>query len=251
MATAISISSTVGGSCKTTVACLFAYFLSQSYKTLVIDLCSQCHATELLSGHVDLTEEGTICDAFDKCDIVSSIRLISNNLHIVPGDIWNSYMPIKLYQQGHSTTEVIACLSDLVNKAKANYDFVVIDTPGTSADELFKLSLSIADLAVMTYSPNKINLIGKWLDKIRHVQEELNPRLKVGGILRTRFNDIETLHKYISGEVYRQHPKHCWNSVFPNSPIFADIDFRTNQKTQIATAFKPVYDELILRLLKT
>lgn len=249
MAITISVSSMVSGSCKTTIAYLFAYMLSTSYKVLASDLCGQCHMTEVFLG--DQTEAETICDAFDKGDIVSTIRPITNKLHIVPGDMWNSHMHIKLYQQGYSTTEVIRFLSDMVNKAKANYDFVVIDTPSTSADELFNLSLSTSDFAVMTYSPNKINLIEKWLDKTRQVQDLFNPQLKVGGILRTRFNDIENLHKYQSQEVVRHYPEYCWNSIFPSSPLFANIDFYDIQKTGRVNAIKPIYDEMILRLLKT
>lgn len=249
MAIAISVSSTVGGSCKTTVACLFAYALSASYRVLAIDLCGQRHLTEaFLNDHADSIGKGTICDVFEKGDVASNIVSITNNLHILPGDLWINSVPASLYIQGYSSTGTIVALRNLLNEAKANYDFVVIDTPGTSADELFKLSLSIADFAIMTYSPNKINLIENWLDKIRHVKDVFSPTLKVGGILRTRFNNIDALHKHNEKEVPKQYPEYCWNSTFPNSPLFANIDFDTIQKTQIVTAFKPIYNELILRL---
>lgn len=251
MAITISVSSTVGGSCKTTVACLFAYFLGESYKTLVIDLCSQCHATELLSGHVDLTEEGTICDAFDKGDIVSSIRPITNTLHIVPGNMWIGTMSASLYRKDYSASEVVAFLCDFINQAKATYDFVVIDTPGTSAEELFNLSLFVSDFAIMTFSPTKLNLINQWMNRINHVQNTFNPNLRVGGILRTRFNKIEALHKYSNQEVLKHYPEHCWNNVFPTASLFANLDIYGIEKKRTVSAFKAIYDELLLRLLKT
>ncbi|MCM2999981.1 ParA family protein [Paenibacillus cellulositrophicus] len=248
MTIAISVSSTIDGSSKTTVACLFAYMLSTSYKVLAIDLCSQRHLTEVFLA--DQTEVETICDAFVKGDILSSIRPIADNFHLIPGDKWIGAMPINLYSEGYSATEVVIALRDLLNQAKTRYDFVVIDTPSISANELFNLSLSVTAYAVMTYSSNKIKLIDEWLDKIQHVQNVFNPTLKVAGILRTRCNNIETLHKYHSHEVVRQYPEYCWNSTFPSSPLFANFDFHDIQKTRILNAFKPIYDELILRLLK-
>ncbi|MGG1639532.1 ParA family protein [Paenibacillus sp. NRS-1760] len=149
------------------------------------------------------------------------------------------------------TIAISIVMRDLLNQVNtANYDFVVIDTPSTSSNELFNLSLSIPDFAVMTYSPNKLQPIKSWLNKIKHVQEIFNPELRVGGILRTRFNDIEDSHIFYSREVYRRYPEYYWNSIFLNSPLFLNIDSYSIQKPQVTKAFKPVYDELILRLLK-
>ncbi|MCG7380054.1 ParA family protein [Paenibacillus sp. ACRSA] len=245
----ISISSTIGGSGKTTIACMFAHLLSANYKVLALDLCGQCNFTEVfIDNHAEMS---TVCDAFEAGDVISHITPITKNLHVLPGDLWVSGIPTNLYIQGFKTTEIVVVLRDLLNRAKNDYDFVVVDCPSMCADELFNVSLSISDFAIMTYSPNNLNFIEKWLDRIRYVQDELNPNLKIGGILRTRFNDIEASHKFYNQEVYRLYPDYCWNSVFPNSPLFANIDSHSIQKSPVANAFKPGLDEMILRLLKT
>ncbi|WP_339298078.1 ParA family protein [Paenibacillus sp. FSL R5-0623] len=250
MTIAISISSTIGGSGKTTIACMFAHLLSANYKVLALDLCGQCDLSEVLLH--DNTVRGTICDVLESGDVASYIVPINENLHIIPGDQWICSSPFKFYIQGYKMPEVVIAMKELLNQAKtAYYDFVVIDTPSTSSKEVFSLSLSISDFAVMTYSPNKLQLIKSWLNKIKYVQDEFNPELRVGGILRTRFNDIEASHIFYNQEACRLYPDYCWNSVFPNSPLFANIDSHSIQKSQVATAFKPVLDEMIFRLLKT
>lgn len=219
MTITISISSTIGGSGKTTIACMFAHLLSANYKVLALDLCGQCNFTEVLLQ--DNTVRGTICDVLEIGNVTSYIVSIDENLHIIPGDQWICSSPSKFYIQGYKTPEVVFAMKELLNQAKtAYYDFVVIDTPSTSSKEVLNLSLSISDFAVMTYSPNKLQLIKSWLNKIKYVQDEFNPELRVGGILRTRFNDIEASHIFYNREVYRRHPEYCWNSIFHNSPLF-------------------------------
>ncbi|WP_091013337.1 ParA family protein [Paenibacillus amylolyticus] len=249
MTIAISISSTIGGSGKTTVAYMFAQLLSTNYKVLALDLCGQCNFTEMLLH--DNTVNETVCDAFETGDVASHIVPITKNLYVLPGDMWVNAIPTHLYIQGFKTTQIVVVLRDLLNCAKNDYDFVVVDCPSICADELFNVSLSVTDFAIMTYSSNKPQLIKSWLNKIKYVQDEFNPELRVGGILRTRFNDIEALHIFYNQEVCRLYPDYCWNSVFPNSPLFANIDSHFIQKSQVATAFKPILDEMILRLLKT
>ncbi|MNW32963.1 Sporulation initiation inhibitor protein Soj [compost metagenome] len=249
MTIAISISSTIGGSGKTTVAYMFAQLLSTNYKVLALDLCGQCNFTEVLL-HDNIVNE-TFCDAFETGDVISHITPITKNLHVLPGNTWVNGIPTNLYIQGFKTTQIVVVLRDLLNRAKNDYDFVVVDCPSICADELFNVSLSISDFAIMTYSPNKLQLIKSWLNKIKYIQDEFNPELRVGGILRTRFNKNEDSHKYYNQEVCQLYPDYCWNSVFPNSPLFANIDSHFTQKSQVVTAFKPVLDEMILQLLKT
>ncbi|RIX60041.1 ParA family protein [Paenibacillus nanensis] len=252
MAITISVSSTIDGSCKTTVACMFAQLLSSSYKVLAIDLSGQCNLTEtLINNQTYHTVTSTIWDAFITGDVVPYIVPTTENLDILPGDMWIGSIPASLYIQGNKETEIVIALRDLLNQAKTDYDFVVVDSPSTSAPELFDLSLSISDFAIMTYSPNKLSLINQWINRINHVQTTFNPNLRVGGILRTRFNKIEALHEYYYEEVLRDYPKICWKSVFPNSPRFAFLDHETIRKTEIKSTFEPIYAELMLRLLNS
>ncbi|WDM21287.1 ParA family protein [Paenibacillus polymyxa] len=249
MTITISISSTIGGSGKTTIACMFAELLSANYKVLALDLCGQCNLTEVLLQDNTVTE--TICDVLVIGDVTSCIVAIDENLHIIPGDQWIGATPSNFYIQGYKTPEVVISMKELLNQAMTDYDFVVVDSPSTSAQELFDLSLSISDFAIMTYSPHKLNLINQWLKRIKHVQNNFNPNLRVGGILRTRFDKIEALHKYRNQEVLRHFPELCWNNVFLNAPLFANLDIYGIGKKGAVSAFKPIYDELILRLLNS
>lgn len=252
MTIAICISSTIDGSYKTTVACMFAQLLSSNYKVLAIDLSGQCNLTETLIKNQNYnTETNTICDAFETYDVAPYIVSTTENLHILPGDMWIGSIPSYLYSQGKNETEIVIILRDLLNQAKKDYDFVVIDSPSTSAQELFDLSLSISDFAIMTYSPNKLNLINQWLNRINHVQNNFNPDLRVGGILRTGINKIEALHKYSNQEVLKHYPWLCWKNVFSIDPLFANLDIYGNKKKRTVSAFTAIYDELILRLLNS
>lgn len=252
MAITISVSSTIDGSCKTTVACMFAQLLSSSYKVLAIDLSGQCNLTEtLINNQTYHTETSTIWDAFITGDVAPYIVPATENLHVLPGEMWIGSIPASLYIQGNNETEIVISLRNLLNQAKTDYDFVVVDSPSTSAQELFYVSLSISDFAIMTFTPTKLNLIIQWMNRINYVQNTFNPNLKIGGILRTRFNKIKALHKYSNQEVLKHYPEHCWNNVFSTAPLFSNLDIYGTKKKRIVSAFKAIYDELMLRLLKT
>ncbi|GGJ05306.1 ParA family protein [Paenibacillus hunanensis] len=152
--------------------------------------------------------------------------------------------------QGKKDNEVVVTLRDLFNQVKKGYDFIVIDSSSTSAPELFNLSLAISDFAIMTYSPNKINLINQWLTRTIDVQKSFNSNLRVGGILRTRFNKMESIHKYSETEVLEYYPNLCWSTAFLNDFPHAILDIAGKKKKETIIAFKAIYDELILRFLK-
>lgn len=251
MSIAITISSTIDGSGKTMVSYVLTQLLSSNYKILALDLSGQCDLTEtLIREPTYQTETNTIWEAFEAGNISSFIFPVTENLHVLPGNTWIGSIPASLYMQGKKEKEVVITLRDLFNQAKTGYDFIVIDSPSTSALELFNLSLAISDFAIMTYSPSQINRINQWLTRTIDVQKNFNSNLRVGGILRTRFNKMESMHKYIETEVLEYYPNLCWSTAFPNDFPHAILDIAGKKKKETIVAFKAIYDELILRLLK-
>ena len=184
MATIITVSNQKGGVGKTTTTAALAAGLSMEGKrVLCIDLDPQGNLGFCLG--LDAEAGYTVLDALkgqipvreairqtQLCGLLSSdITLSSTGLELVRGQRRESI------------------LRDTLQPVLGEYDYVVIDTP-PALNLLTVNAYAVSDYLVIPMASDILSLVGlsQLKETVESVQSQLNPRLKVLGILLTRFN---------------------------------------------------------------
>lgn len=120
-------------------------------------------------------------------DVIIPVRL---NVDIAPANIYLSAAEFQLINKHRREDKLKNALQSL----RDAYDYVLIDCP-PSLGLLTVNALSASDQVLIPMSCDFYSMVGVTLllDTIREIQVEVNPRLKVMGILATRY-DARTLH---------------------------------------------------------
>lgn len=129
-------------------------------------------------------------------------------LHIIPATIQLAGAEIELV----STISRELKLKKALNAVKSNYDYIIIDCP-PSLGILTINSLTAADSVIIPIQCEYYALEGlsQLLNTVRLVQKNLNPHLKIEGVLLTMLDArtnlgiqvIEEVKKYFQEKVYR------------------------------------------------
>lgn len=202
-ATVITYSLQKGGVGKTTTCGLSAFLLSEmGYKVLAVDMDSQGNLTQMVSGYDDLETfyQETIKEALEFGDVNPFIKIVSDNLHYVPAD---DYLVLIADYKGPIPKSTL--LRNAIEKAKKEYDFILIDTPPNLSIQTIN-ALIASDYVVILFETAKFsyNAIPRFLDSIEGAKNNGNPDLKIAGILATlsdsRRNDSKELLELINEE---------------------------------------------------
>lgn len=173
----ITISNIKGGSAKSTTAIFLAEALSRRGKTLVIDMDMQADTTDyfLPSAMPEEIDRGNIFRLLvHESDFASSVHK-SKFCDIIPGTIDMVHLPIRILQN----YSIFKRLDNLL-KENPDYDFVVIDTPGSARAEL-TISILASDLIIVPITPSKwaIRAVNLLLDEIQKAKEIINKEPKI------------------------------------------------------------------------
>lgn len=177
-----------GGVAKTTTAVNLAACLAQIYgqRCLVVDVDPQANATRGLMGRevdeetVTLTKvlmEGAL---LNRAIVPSSIK----NLFLVPADLSLSEAEFKLV----SRLQREFILRDQIEAESKDYDFLLLDCP-PSLGILSLNALAAVDAVMIPCETQFLSLRGlKFvLEMVNLVKERLNPKLKILGVVATKF----------------------------------------------------------------
>lgn len=183
----ISITNQKGGVGKTTTAInLSAALAEANQNVLVIDFDPQANAT---SGFgVELSDEDkTVMDVIrGKSDIKKAIIETSvKNLDILAGDVELSVLELELLDKPEKEKK----LKQVVDKISSEYDYIVIDCP-PSVGMLTVNALVASDSVIIPVQCEYFSLEGltQVLDIIDLVQQKMNTKLSVEGILFTMYD---------------------------------------------------------------
>ncbi len=183
---AIAISSQKGGTAKTTSAVNLGAELSAcAQRVLLVDLDPQGHLAEGLgisAGEL----EADISEVLDHKRSLSDILIpISPTLHLAPANIHLAHLEHYLVTRTRREDRLKQALEPI----KANYDYILIDCP-PSLGILTVNALSAADEILIPMAAEFYALlgVGLLLQTVEEMQRELNPALRVTGILPTRMN---------------------------------------------------------------
>jgi chromosome partitioning protein len=186
----LAVSNQKGGSAKTTTAInLGAAIANLGKRVLLVDTDPQGHLAEgfgLAAGALD-RELSLVLDG--KLSLSEIIVTIRPNLDLAPSNIRLSYLEASLFTRHRREDK----LKNALAAAKNSYDIIIIDCP-PSLGLLTVNALSAAESVLIPMVCDFYTMlgVGLLLDVIEEMRVELNPSLRILGILPTRFN--RTVH---------------------------------------------------------
>lgn len=205
-----------GGVGKTTSAINLATGLAQrGHQTLLIDLDPQGNSTsglgESKTGNLSTTYQ-LIVDNVDPREAARETKI--KNLHIIPSNSELSGADIELI----SFSEREFRLSKSINRARIDYDYILIDCP-PSLGLLTINALTASDFIIIPLQCEYYALegLGQLLQIFTLVKEKLNPTLEVGGVLLTMADFRTKLTEQVIQEVRDYFKEKVFKTVIPRS----------------------------------
>jgi len=186
----LAVSNQKGGSAKTTTTInLGAAVAACDRRVLLVDTDPQGHLAEgfgIAAGSLDKEISLVLDGKLSMPEITINVR---PNLDLAPSNIRLSYLESLLFARHRREDK----LKNALASAKNDYDIIIIDCP-PSLGLLTVNALSAADGVLIPmvcefYAMLGVSLL---LDVIEEMRAELNPSLRIIGILPTRLN--RTIH---------------------------------------------------------
>ncbi len=204
----IAIANEKGGVGKTaTVVNMGAALTLEEKKVLIVDMDPQFNATSGL-GITPAEDTLSTYDILMQTDSITTEDVIVEtefeDLHLIPAHVDLAGCEIKLVEEQGRENRLKQGLKSILS----SYDFIIIDTP-PSLSLLTVNVFACADeiLVPCQTQPYAYNALEELFDTIEAVQDEINPKLKVSGILATFYDkrtrvSINTFEKLEKHDVY-------------------------------------------------
>lgn len=190
----ISISNQKGGVGKTTTTQALACALKgRGFNVLVIDMDPQANLTFCLGA--DNESSPTIYEVLRGDASLADAIQITEGADIVSANILLSGIELEFTQTGREFL-LHECLQTVHNQ----YDYVLIDTP-PALSILTVNAFTASDYIIVPMLSDIFSLqgIAQLFETVTKVRKYCNPKLKIGGILLTRFNNRTILSNEIKG----------------------------------------------------
>lgn len=187
MSKVISITNQKGGVGKTTTAInLSAALAEANQKILLVDFDPQINATTGL-GIEFADDDKTIFDAIHDINKTTQIIIqdVIKNLDVLPGSIELSSLESELLNKENRES----ALKNVINTIKYDYDYIIIDCP-PAVGILTVNALVASDACIIPVQCEYFSLEGlnQVLNAIELVRSNMNPNLKIEGLLFTMFD---------------------------------------------------------------
>lgn len=245
----IAVSNQKGGVGKTVIAFNLSKMLSKRDKTKVLAVDNDPQGN-LTSSFLEDPKKlrSTVLDAYS--DKPLKPLEISENLHLIGADIDLSPVAEKNFQA------VVFSLKEALNKISKTYNFAIIDCL-PSFGNLHLASLIAADYVLIPVTPAPYSLSGlkELFETIRKVKKNLNPKLKILGIVINSSdgrklimeNAIEELlHETYKRDVFKS--KISKRVKVAESPTFHQSVAENDPNGPAAREFKAFVNEILKRI---
>lgn len=223
MSKTISIISQKEGAGKTTAAINIAASLALfEKKTLLIDCDPQGHLTRY--DTIQPSEEvATLYDGF--MAKASGRQLTASTsidyLNFIPSDSSLSLAEHRLaIKPGKELT-----LRKIIREMKQEYQYVVIDPP-SSLGFFTICAMAASDWSVfpVEYGPSCGKELTDLAEIVRMVQDQLNPDLKIAGILLNKCSQHDALERFIQENVHQKIPYRTFTATIPQDMNVRDAN---------------------------
>ncbi len=218
----IAIANQKGGVGKTTTSINLSACLAEAgKKVLVIDTDPQGNATSGLG--LDKEEcENTVYDlVLDQCSIKECMYQVENipNLTIIPSNVDLAGAEIELL--GINEKEYI--LRNAVDYVKEDFDYVIIDCP-PSLNMLTINAMTTADSVLVPIQCEYYALegISQLIHTIDLVQQRLNPKLKIDGVVFTMYDKRTNLSSDVVDTVKNNLNATVYQTIIPRNVRLAE-----------------------------
>jgi chromosome partitioning protein len=214
-ATVYAVANQKGGVGKTTTAVNMAACIAEAgYETLLVDLDPQCNATAALGLSRELEPNVYTCLLGDSDLAEAAVSTGIERLRLVPSVPDLAGATVELPRLAGSEGR----LRDSLPTARARFAQIVLDCP-PSLGPLTVNALVGADRVIVPVQAEYLALEGlaQFLDTLRLIQRELNPRLEVAGMLLTMYDARTRLARDVERELRRHFPELVFQTVIPRN----------------------------------
>ena len=257
MGKVIAICNQKGGTSKTTTAINLGIGLAkQGEKVLLIDADSQGDLTAALGWRnpddIDITLGTLLDNAIEDKPIDSETALLhhAEGVDVIPANIDLSSVEMRLV----SAMSREFALRDVVNDAKEKYDYILLDCM-PSLGMITINALSAADSVIIPVQAQYLPAKGmtQLIKTISRVRKQLNPNLKIDGVLLTLSDNRTNLAKETI-ELIRENYGHAmkvYDSVIPIAVKAAETSavgksiYTHDEKGKAAKAYETLVAEVL------
>ena len=217
----ISIINQKGGVGKTTTVINLASALSQQgKKILVIDLDPQGNATTGLGLSNTERSDQTIYGILNGTVSISNVIKKTNfeNLDLISSNVDLSGLEVETAGDNDRAFILKAKLTAYLNNSRGSYDYVLIDCPPSlsllTVMALVSSSSLLVPLQTEFFALEGLTQLMKTIDRIKI---NLNPDLKIRGILLTMYDKRNKLSSQVEKEARDYFSKKVYSTVIPRN----------------------------------